>query len=44
MKDFEYKYKGYEYRVRPWDNLIPAETSWIIYRAYKNNLVDSKDV
>lgn len=44
MREFEYKYKDYPYRVKPWNYLISQETSWIIFWAYKNNLVDSKDV
>ncbi len=44
MRDFEYKYKDYQYRIKPWRKLIPAETSWIIYNAYKNNLLVSSDL
>lgn len=44
MRDFEYKYKDYKYRIKPWFKLIPAEKSWIIYRAYKTNRLESKDV
>ena len=44
MKDFEYKYKQYPYRIKPFGHLVSSETSFIIYRAYKTNMLNSSDV
>ena len=44
MKEFEYKYKNYPYRILPWSFLQEDEKSWIIYRAYKLNLISSDDI
>lgn len=44
MKDFEYKYEKYKYRLPPYFQLHKEELSWIIYRAYRLNFLKDEDV
>lgn len=44
MKDFDYKYEKYKFRLPPYFQLRKEERSWIIYRAYRLNFLGDNDV
>ena len=44
MKDFDYKYEKYKFRLAPYFQLHKEELSWIIYRAYRLNFLKDEDV
>ena len=44
MKDFDYKYEKYKFRLPPYWQLHKEELSWIIYRAYRLEFLTDDDV
>ena len=44
MRDFEYIYKNLEYRVKPWEKLREEEKSFVIYQAYRKNILETQDM
>ncbi len=44
MKDFENPFANTQLRAKPWFQLRPEETSYIIYNAYRMHFLKSEDV
>ena len=44
MKDFDYRYKDLEFRIKPFQNLNEEEKSWIILSTYRQNILTSSDL
>lgn len=44
MLDFDYKYKNLPYRWVPWIRMRNEETSWVVLRAYRLNILTSDEI